>query len=190
MRTQFLTIVLAVATLSPALGRAAAPEGWRLGQTDSSYAIERDTVVTYAGRPTGCLMSLRESKSFATMMQCIDAAELVGKRVRFSAYVKARGVKDWAGLWMRVDGPDPSTGSLAFDNMQNRPIKGTMDWKRCDVVLDVAKGAVGICLGALLGGEGRVWLGSVTFEVVDKTIPTTGDWTGMKHAPTNLDFSH
>ena len=33
----------------------------------------------------------------------------------------------WAGLWMRVDkGKD----MVAFDNMQDRPIKGTTDWQR------------------------------------------------------------
>lgn len=33
-----------------------------------------------------------------------------------------------AGLWMRVDSPTPTP--LAFDNMQARPIKGTLDWRR------------------------------------------------------------
>ena len=44
-------------------------------------------------------------------------------------------VKGWAGLWMRVDGKE-KTG-IAFDNMANRSIKGTTDWKTYEVVLDV-----------------------------------------------------
>jgi len=28
------------------------------------------------------------------------------KRMRLSAAVKSEGIEDWAGLWMRIDGPD------------------------------------------------------------------------------------
>jgi len=47
--------------------------------------------------------------------------------------------------WMRVD---KSTGAppLAFDNMQDRPITGTADWKSYAVVLDIPEGATGIFL--------------------------------------------
>ena len=54
---------------------------------------------------------------------------------------------------MRVDGPD-SGRHLAFDNMLDRPIKGTTDWTRYAVVLDVDKTAVAIAFGVLAGGEG------------------------------------
>jgi hypothetical protein len=190
--------VLATLLLLPAAAVATGLEGWHLAACDtSSYAMDRDRVETYAGKPSGRLMSVRQGpgasepcKGYGTMCQCIDPANYAGKRVRFTGYVKAREVKDWAGLWMRVDGPDPNCPTLAFDNMHTRPIKGSKGWARYDVVLDVAKGAKGICLGALLDGEGKVWLGGVTFETVDPTVPTTGDWMGRSRKPANLDFSH
>ena len=46
-----------------------------------------------------------------------------GKRIRLSGHARSKDVSDWAGLWMRVDGPKGEP--LAFDNMQQRPIKGT-----------------------------------------------------------------
>jgi hypothetical protein len=72
---------------------------------------------------------------------------------------------------MRVDGPQ---GVLAFDNMQSRPIKGTADWKRCDVVLDVSSDASAIAFGLLLAGPGQVWFDDLHIEAVDSTVPVTG----------------
>ena len=92
-------------------------------------------------------------------MQMIDATDYRGKRVRFSAHVKAAGIASWAGLWMRIDGPavpgSPMPAMLGFDNMNDRPIKGTMDWTRHDVVLDVPARARAIAFGILLSGPGR-----------------------------------
>jgi len=123
-------------------------------------------------------------------MQSIDARDYAGKRMRLSAWVKASDVKHWAGLWMRVDGTDAKAGSLAFDNMQNRPIKGTLDWARYDVVLDVARVARGISFGILLDGEGTVWMSDVKFEPVTTAVPTTNTINALQRKPANLDFGH
>ena len=186
MRIRF-AVMLVTLLLARAEARAG-PAGWTLVGTDrSSYAMDRDTLVAHAGKSSGRLMNVRESRGFGTMMQCIDQADYAGKRVRFSAYVKARDVSNWAGVWMRIDGP---SHSLGFDNMHDRPIKGTRDWARYDVVLDVAKEATGICLGLLLDGDGKVWMSGVTFEVVDTAVPTTGTGDQRPNKPANLGFEH
>ena len=41
-------------------------------------------------------------------------------------------MSDYAALWMRVDGGGKV---IKFDNMEDRPVKGTTEWKRCSVVL-------------------------------------------------------
>jgi mannose-6-phosphate isomerase-like protein (cupin superfamily) len=104
-----------------------------------------------------------------------------------SAYVKAEHVDDWAGLWMRIDGPD---GMISLDNMQNRPIRGTVDWQKVAIVLDVPQNSVGIAFGVLVQGVGRVWIDTVRFEVVGQNVPTTGikeDTTPISQ-PSNLGF--
>jgi hypothetical protein len=93
-------------------------------------------------------------------MQEISADAYHGKRVRLSANAKASDVQGWAGLWMRVDGD--GSRPLAFDNMGNRPIKGTTDWKRYDIVLDVAGQATDVAFGILLTGRGAST--SIRFE--------------------------
>jgi len=85
-------------------------------------------------------------------------------------------VKSWAGLWMRVDNQratDRAHRTLAFDNMQERSIRGTKDWRRYSVVLDVPEEATEIYLGILLTGAGSVWLSSDVVEVVAPTVRST-----------------
>jgi hypothetical protein len=122
------------------------------------------------------------------MMQSFDPADYKGKRLRMSGWVKAESVKRWAGLWMRVDGQ--TGGSLAFDNMQSRPIVGTRDWTRYEVVLDVAPTAKSIAFGILMDGEGTVWLNDVQFQVVDRSVPVTSPSPAQRRKPANLDFGH
>jgi hypothetical protein len=118
-------------------------------------------------------------------MQDFRADKYAGKRVRFSAFAKSDGVGDWAGLWMRVD---KDKDSVAFDNMQDRAIKGTTGWQKYEVVLDVPQDATGIFFGVLLAGPGTVWLNSAKIEVVGLDVPTTGKSSKLPDGPTNLNF--
>ena len=87
---------------------------------------------------------------------------------------------------MRVD---KEKEMVAFDNMQNRGIKGTTEWQRCDVVLDVPKDATAIALGILLDGQGEVWLNSTQFEVVGPEVAvTSSDASKLLDQPLNLNF--
>jgi hypothetical protein len=118
-----------------------------------------------------CSSDLKTDQSgFGTLMQQFPAGSYVGKRVRFSAYVKSENVMRSAVLWMRVDG---ATGWLALDNMFERAIRGTTEWKLYEVVLDVPESAVGVALGILLDGPGQVWLNGGNIEIVSSAIPVT-----------------
>ena len=181
-------LLLAIASLSL---QAAAPRGWFLaGSMPASYDTGVDGQASYNGHPSAFLKSkdLRID-GFGTLMQQIRAEHYLGKRVRFSAYVKAADAEGWAGLWMRID---KDSKQLAFDNMQNRPIKGTADWQKYDVVLDVPQDATGIFFGVLLGGTGQVWISNAKFEVVGSDIPTTGGAAApvMPDEPSNLNFEN
>ena len=111
------------------------------------------------------------------------------QRVRFSAFVRSLAVQDWAGLWVRIDGRGNPPKLLGFDNMQERAIKGTTDWKNYEVVLDVPEGAKGIFFGILLSRTGTVWINNANFEIVGRSTPTTGTNTPkVLPEPTNLGF--
>jgi hypothetical protein len=118
-------------------------------------------------------------------MQAFGVKEYRGKRLQMTAHVKAEKVKKWAGLWMRVDGRRGST--LSFDNMKSRPIKGTCNWTKHAIVLDVPDESTLISFGVLLDGQGRVWVDDFEFEVVTTEVPTTGE-SPYSRQPRNLDF--
>jgi hypothetical protein len=169
---------------------ATAPTGWYLaGSKPAEYESGVDAQALHDGHPSAYLKAKSPViDGFGTLMQDFRADQYVGKRMRFSASVRTEGVQNWAGLWMRVDRASGAT-PLSFDNMQDRPIKGTMDWQNYDVVLDVPEGATGIFFGVLLNGSGSVWLNAVKFEAVGTDAPTTGrNQTPRPDKPTNLDF--
>ena len=142
------------------------------GSRPTEYDCNKDPSATYQGLPSTYLKSKDglTTTGFGTLMQQFNAANYLGKRIQFSANVKAEGVTNWSGLWMRVD---HGNESVAFDNMQQRPIAGTRGWQRYSVVLDVPQEATGIFLGILLHGPGAVWMNGGKFEVVGADVPTT-----------------
>jgi hypothetical protein len=72
---------------------------------------------------------------------------------------------------MRMDGAEMR--AVNADHMENRPITGTSDWRRYDVVLDVPADARQITFGAQLKGAGQLWVDGVTFEKVGLDVPVT-----------------
>lgn len=165
------------------------PTGWFLAGTNpKNYQIGVDRTDVHGGLPSAYLTSLAKGTGFGTLMQSINAANYAGKRIRLRGWVKSQDVGDWAGLWMRVD---KGQKTVAFDNMQNRGIKGTQLWNSYDIVLDVPTDATSIHFGILLSGAGEVWLNDLSLEVVDNDTPTTGTTqpTTLPDDPVNLSFN-
>ena len=116
---------------------------------------------------------------FGTLMKTVQSDSYKGKTVKMSGFVKTEKVKSWAGLWMRVDFYTAQV--LAFDNMQNRGIKGTTDWTKYEVVLFVPQEATSISYGVLLDGTGQIWFKDVSLELVGDSVPETGSVKGRNH---------
>ena len=141
------------------------------------------------GTPNMTLRCDATVDGFVGVMQMFGAEDYRGKRVRFSALVKSEGIEGWAGLWMRVD---KGRESVAFDNMQDRPVKGTQDWTRYSVVLDVSEDADGIFFGTLTSGKGQLWISKLSFEEVGTDVPVTGSGPSRRKPeskPLNLELS-
>jgi hypothetical protein len=172
------TVLLLSAGFTTHLLRAETSQGqerWYLSSAErKEYQFASDPTITHSGKPSQRLFSTtEEAPGFGTVMQNIIPTAFLGKRVRMSAWVKAEELRSWAGLWMRVDGKG-NGAPLAMDNMNERPIQGTQDWTRYELVLDVAPEAQNIALGLLLTGKGRVWLDDLKLEAVDTQVPVTG----------------
>jgi hypothetical protein len=192
---EFSALLVAFVALSvwPAsAGNDEAPAGWLLtGTRPSDYTAGTTDVAGQEGKKCAYLASIvpQPAEGFGNLMQTIAADSYRGKRIRLAGSIKTEGVEGWAGLWMRVDGPEQPP--LGFDNMSNRPIKGTADWKHCEIVLDVPQEAVDIAFGILLAGKGKVYLDNVTFDKVPLTVKVTdmrASTRTLPSAPQNLDF--
>jgi hypothetical protein len=145
----------------------------REGTGSSQYQMELDSTAGCSGTPSLHLASSTETGPyFGTAMDQQAPGSYAGQRLRLSAWVMSNAVSGWAGLWMRVDTSQQM--SVAFDNMQCRPIVGTTDWTPYSVVLDVTADASLLSYGLLLTDEGDVWIDGVSIEVVDASVPTTG----------------
>jgi hypothetical protein len=183
-------LLASCASLVAGAAQAAPPTGWILaGEPREDYDVGVERGALPSGKSGAFIRGRGPSpRGFGTLMQTFAATNYRGKRVRLSVLVRSANVRGWAGLWMRIDCPDAEV--CAFDNMQNRPIKGTVSWKRHEVVLDVAPEAVAIAFGVLQSGAGQTWIGELKLEVVDRTVPTTNlEHNGLEQQPTNLDFS-
>ena len=165
------------------------PPGWHIaGNVRTAYMAGVDPNVTMRGKPSGYLKSTkRKVDGFGTLMQDIAPDQYAGGRIRVSCHLKTLNVSAWAGLWVRVDrGRDVSP--IAFDNMEDRGIKGTTHWTECIIVLDVPARASNIAFGVLLSGTGTVWIDQMQFESVDHTVPVTSP-PAYREAPRNIDFA-
>jgi hypothetical protein len=152
---------------------AGMPIGWRRGPDGSGdqYQITVDTSIKHSGKASASLKFAcgSDSDAWAYLSQNIAADDFRGKRVRLSGWLKTNDVTG-ASLIMRVDG---ERQMLAFDNMDNRTIKGTTDWKWYSLVLDVPVAAKQIFLGVLPRGRGQTWADDLKLEVVDQSVPST-----------------
>jgi hypothetical protein len=169
------------------------PTSWfNAGSKPKSYEMGIENGAGQNGKNAATIKSIDKSiEGFGTLMQQCYPDKYLGKRIKMSGYIKTENVIGWSGFWLRVD----QTGSrqpLSFDNMSDRPIKGTTNWTKYEITLDVPNTASLIAYGALIDGTGQIWFDNITFEVISDFSPSTGSSNIKKSPtvdePTNLDF--
>jgi AraC-like DNA-binding protein len=144
------------------------------GTTPEKYQVSIDNKIYNTGTKSASIRSVAdefEVGEFGTIMQQFSAKNFIGKRVRFSGFVKTVEVSGWCGLWMRIDNALGTV--LKLDNMQGRPIVGTREWNHYSCILDVPENGAIVNIGILLCGKGQAWLDNTSFQEVDYSIPTT-----------------
>ncbi len=171
MRQSILITLICVGFISLSFDKI---DDWvKCGSKPQSYVMGLDVTTAKIGKNSATIKSIETSiEGFGSLANKLDPKLFLGKRVKMWAYVKSKDVVNWAGLWLRIDGKD-SPNSLAFDNMYNRGIKGTTNWTKYEIVLDVPSNATNFVYGALLDGTGQIWFDDITFEVIDNRTNIT-----------------
>jgi hypothetical protein len=166
-------IISAMALTGSALAGVGAPNGWFVaGSKPADYEFGTEYVAGSAGKQSAYIKAKAGAvaNGFGTLMQTIRADDYVGQRVRLSARMKSENAAGFQ-LWFRVDGQGKM---LRFYNMQDRPILGTTDWKKYEIVLDVPAGSTSLNYGFFLqGGQGKGWADAVTLDPVGKDVPVS-----------------
>ena len=149
------------------------PDGFMGRSQKGAYIVYSDSVEKHNGHNVSTIKAVNPV-SFATILNNLTPQKCIGQRIKYTAWVRCKDVANWAGLWLRIDPSDPRHNpNLGFDNMHNRPIKGTADWTKYEIVMDVPEGAANVVYGALLDGGGQIWIDSIEVKIVDKLTPTT-----------------
>ena len=170
--------MLAIGALATSAAHAGeigeAPKPWR--KNGAAPAVAEcgggvDSTLAASGTANLTLKCEATVNGFVGVMQRVDPDLYRSRRVRFSALVKTENVEGWGGLWMRVD--DVDKPSAAFDNMQDRALKGTSDWTSYSVVLEASSNAQGVFFGTLMSGKGQLWIRDWRIEIVGPDVPTT-----------------
>lgn len=192
-KLSFLSVILILVMLIITKNQMQAQtiNGWfKAGSKPLSYEIGFDNSVTKTGKKSAYLKSIENRiKGFGTIMQTCDAKIYLGKKIKMTGYVKSENVKNWSGMWLRVDAKDPKGGKrvLSFDNMQNRAIKGNTDWTKYEIVLNVPNDSGTLNFGLLLDGTGKVWFDRLSFEIVSD-LNETENSKQLPDRPSNIDF--
>ena len=129
-------------------------KGWGIAEGIlQDFQVGIDLTVSHTGKGSGYIKSRTSRSKAGVLRQAVMSDVYRGRRIRLSGYLKGDQIDGWAGLWMRVDGENGER--LSLDNMQNRPIKGTTDWKRYEAVLDVPPNSVAVAFGFSWQGKDR-----------------------------------
>lgn len=140
------------------------PTGWNAVQ-DGTVAVDDEMV--YEG---DWAVRLQRDAGAANTFSAINKGfpvDFTGEWVELSGRLRSEDVTEFVGLWMRLDGP---AGPVAFDNMQSRQIRGTTDWTEYSVRLPFNPAAEHIVIGALLVGEGTLWVDDLDLRVDDRPL--------------------
>ena len=171
----FIIFIAAILFQNCSKGQNTKPDmnGWyKAGSKPESYEIGVETEKYNNGDVYFMNSIAVVTEGFGTIMKDIKPDSYKGKRVKLSSFIKTENIESYAGMWMRIDSYEAGK-MLGFDNMNNRPIKGTTDWKKYEITLDVPDNSAGIFYGVLAAGSGHVWLTEPTLEIVGEDIPVT-----------------
>ncbi len=159
----------------------------KAGSKANNYEMGLDNIVFKTGKKSVYLKSVvKNSDGYGTISQYTDAQNYIGKKIKVTGYIKYENVEGWAGMWLRIDskiGKKP----IRFDNMNNRALQGTSDWKKCEIEMDVPLSASVLNYGALLNGNGSIWFDNFNIEILGPSS-IANNYDSIPTEPRNTDF--
>ncbi|MEJ2206744.1 MAG: S41 family peptidase [Gemmatimonadota bacterium] len=194
-RTTFVTsLALALTAASPAAAQdyvdvltfeasaeTGALRGWNGGPPATLHI---DSMVVHGGRYAGRITRDAESESEFSVVALSLPVEFSGQTVELRGWLRTEDVAEgFAALWLRQDGPG---GVLGIDNMQDRNLSGTTEWTEYTVTLTLHSSARRLVMGALLSGQGTLWVDDLEL-LVDGGPAAAAPRVEVEPTPAELD---
>jgi C-terminal processing protease CtpA/Prc len=147
-----------------------------IGSND--YVIAIDSSIKHGGNYAASISNSTAIVDFKALSYTLPG-NFKGKKLTISGYIKTENVSEgYAGLLVRID------PNIAFNNMQEVGIKGTSDWTKYEVTVDMDfERTEAIVVGGILTGKGKMWLDDMQVTVDGKDITTI-----IKGAKTDKSF--
>ena len=140
------------------------PAGWdNFG--GSGYILALDSTIKQNGKYAASI-EYKEGNSDYRAWAFTIPNNYAGKKITLTGYIKTENITEgYAGLWMRID------PSIAFDNMNKNGVKGTTNWTKYEITLDMnPEKTKQIVVGGLLVGKGKMWLDNFSVTIDGKDI--------------------
>lgn len=140
------------------------PVGWStFGSSD--YSVGIDSLIHQEGKFSSFIEFNGDSPDFKALEFKLPE-NYSGEKITLRGFIKTENVTEgFAGLWMRID------PGIAFENMNSRGLKGTNDWGKYEITLDMNPAKTKqIVFGGLLAGKGKMWIDQLTLSIDGKNV--------------------
>src|SRR5215831_9325768 len=157
------------------------PSGWGGGPPETIFV---DNTIVHGGQWAVRLeRNASSSGDFSTITKAIPG-DFAGTTIEWRGFLRTEDVSNFTGLWLREDG---ESGPVAFDNMQQRQVKGTNGWTEYSITLPLRSEAKQIYFGVLMAGTGKTWADDLQLLIDGKPV---WDAPKVERSKTVLDSDH
>jgi erythromycin esterase-like protein len=160
----FSSVIFAQPYLNLDFESAARGQLWNWWSCASQYECVPDSTVHESGTQSLRIDSLSTATSttFGASAQYLPLQLVAGHHLEVSGWMKTSSVREYAAIWLRVDG---SSGVLSFDDNSKADPRGTTGWKQYSFERDVSPAAVDVMLGLILNGTGTAWFDNLAITI-------------------------
>jgi hypothetical protein len=119
------------------------------------------------GEPGSCARFANphaQEGEFGSLMQRCLAGSIAASEVMLEGQLRSKQIEQWAGLWLRADGVE---NPLFFENMSNRPIRGSTPWTTYTIIARLPTETTWLNYGIVLQGRGTLWADNLRVMVRD-----------------------
>ncbi len=104
-----------------------------------------------------------------------NGSPLLGQHIRVTGWLKTTNAENWAGAFVIILGKNNL--HLAYDDMSDRPIRGTTDWQQIELVTDLPNEPCVVYFGPDLYGPGELWGDDFQIAIAPRDAPITDSRT-------------